>query len=72
MNEIIKNVECLVEKYGDRLNSNQKLYLAYINEFENVEMNKKYINVEDFLNVETSYCDIVGAKYLISLFNEGD
>lgn len=67
MNQIIDNVDKLITKYGeDRLNSNAKLLLAYLKEYEGLKFDKNYISTQDFLRMDVGlFQAVIDAKYLL-------
>lgn len=72
MNQVVRNVKGLLRKYPTTLNSDMKLSLAYWREYENLRMDSRHVSTKDLLGVRTSMDDIINARYVLELLNEGE
>lgn len=71
MNQIIKNVSHLLEKYKDKLNTDSKLTLMYWRTYDSCRWDSTYISTKDFLDNDlTPVEDILNAKYILELLKE--
>ncbi|PAD70570.1 hypothetical protein CHH83_01845 [Bacillus sp. 7586-K] len=67
--QIIKNVEWLLENYGDKVNTDKKLILLYWQLVDEIQMDKINISTKDFILKATMPNEILDAKCLIDLRN---
>lgn len=73
MNQVTKNVEELIGKYGRYIDTDTKLVLLYLREFESLRFDSRYIAVEDFINTDVNLIqDIVNAKHILELLEEDE
>lgn len=71
MNQIIKNVERVIEKYGKHANTDNKLVLLYLREYGEVRWDNKIVSTRDFLNIDMKIIqEIIDAKYLLELMED--
>ncbi len=71
-NKIISNVEYIIKHFGDRIKSDMHLILVYWQRIDQVNMDKKSISTEDFLNKATNPTDIVSAKVMLECVNDNN
>lgn len=70
MNQILKNVSKLYDKY-EFINSNQKLVLMYLKEYEGLAFDSNHISTKDFLNIDISLMQsIIDSKCILNLLEE--
>lgn len=63
---ITKNVASLLEK--DFIDTDQKLVLFYLKQFEGLRMDSKVVSMQDLLNIDMSLVQaILDAKYILEL-----
>lgn len=68
MNKVIKNVEYLLNTYGeDKLNTDKKLVLMYWREIDKIPMDKTHIDTAAWLEKSTPANVICDAKCLLDL-----
>jgi len=70
MNSIINNVRTLLDRYPNKLTTNNKLVLMYWKEFDDVFIDSDHISTKDFLTKVTIYDDIINALAIIVLQGE--
>ncbi|GLO66225.1 hypothetical protein MACH08_20090 [Oceanobacillus kimchii] len=68
--QILKNVSKLYDKY-EFINSDQKLVLMYLKEYEGLAFDFNHISTRDFLDVDISLMQsIIDTKYILNLLEE--
>lgn len=65
MNAIVKNVECILEKYGNKIKSDKHLLLTYWKLVDKVEMDKENFNTVSFIEKATDPAVILNSKLLL-------
>ncbi|MEM4994805.1 hypothetical protein WKH56_19785 [Priestia sp. SB1] len=70
MNQIVKNVEYIIEKYGDKISSDKHLLLSYWKLVDKVEMNKENFNTASFIQKASSPEAILNAKRLLEVIEK--
>lgn len=71
MNQIAKNVKSLLEK--DFIDTDQKLILFYLKQFEGLRMDSKVVSMQDLLNIDFSLVQaIIDAKEILKLIEDDE
>lgn len=71
MNQIVKNVEKVLE--NEFIDTDQKLVLYYLKQFEGLRFDNKYISTQDLLDIDMKLIQsIMDAKYLLELLEDED
>lgn len=71
MNQIAKNVKSLLEK--DFIDTDQKLILFYLKQFEGLRMDSKVVSMQDLLNIDFSLVQaIIDAKEILKLMEDDE
>lgn len=65
MNQIINNVEKLLDTYGNKISTDNKLLLTYWMIYDQIDMTDKKMNTLEFLDKATNARYILDAKQMI-------
>ncbi|TPF18075.1 hypothetical protein CBE79_04780 [Priestia megaterium] len=69
-NQIVKNVEYIFNKYGNKIDSDKKLLLTYWKLVDKVEMDKENFSTTSFIELASNPSDILNARMLLEAINK--
>ncbi|UUV47080.1 hypothetical protein [Bacillus phage vB_BanS-Thrax5] len=66
----MKNVQALHNKFGNKLNTDEKWIITYWNKIDKIDMSDGKFEVKDILNKATSPADILSTVMLLKVLEQ--